>query len=150
MNNKELQAARKLLMLDVAEAAEHVGHASPRAWQYWESGRNAVPDDVDEQMRMLLHMRRELIRDIEQQAPSGPLTLRYFGSLGEFRTAHDDGTVLGWRLHQSAVAHFVGTGRATLGGEGGQALIDAFQSLGLTDEEADMISAAAESARHGR
>ena len=149
MNNKELQAARKLLMLDVTEAAEHIGHASPRAWQYWESGRNAVPDDVGEQVRMLLHMRRELIREIEQEAPAGSLTLRYFGSLGEFRAEHDDGTVLGWRLHQSAVAHFVGTGRAALGVGDGQAIIDAFQKLKLTEAEADAFIAATEEARRG-
>lgn len=114
MNNKELQAARKLLMLEASEAAEFIGNVSVRSWQYWETGQRTIPADVIDRMGDLLRMRGDMIREIESTATSGQLQLRYFGSLGEFQSAHADGTVLGWRLHQSAVAHFVGSGRAEL------------------------------------
>lgn len=106
MNNKELQAARKLLMLDVSEAAEHVGNVSARSWQYWEAGRVPVPGDVAEQMQMLLRMRRDMIAQVFEDAPAAQLTLRYFNSLAEFLTAHPEGNTVGWRLHQSVSAHY--------------------------------------------
>jgi len=114
MNNKELQAARKLLMLEASEAAEFIGGVSVRSWQYWETGQRTIPADVIDCIRDLLQMRRDMIREIDSTAPGGQLQLRYFGSRGEFQGAHADGTVLGWRLHQSAVAHFVAGGRAEL------------------------------------
>lgn len=114
MNNKELQAARKLLMLDVSEAAKHVGGVSPRSWQYWESGRNAVPEDVAEEVQSLLRMRAEMIADISEQSKSARLTLRYFNSLADFVHAHPDGTVLGWRLHQAVAAHYYSLGDVDL------------------------------------
>ncbi|HBN53047.1 MAG TPA: DUF1870 domain-containing protein [Stenotrophomonas sp.] len=114
MNSKELQAARKLLMLEASEAAEFIGNVSVRSWQYWETGQRTIPADVIDRIGDLLRMRRDMIGAIDSAAPSGQLQLRYFSSLGEFRSAHADGTVLGWRLHQSAVAHFVGGGRAEL------------------------------------
>lgn len=46
LNNFELQAIRKLLCLDVSEAAELVAKVSNRTWQYWESGCSPVPHDV--------------------------------------------------------------------------------------------------------
>lgn len=114
MNNKELQAARKLLMLDVSEAAEHVGRVSPRSWQYWESGRSAVPDDVANEIAMLLKMRGDMIAQAFEDAPTAHMTLRYFNSLAEFVHAHPDGNTLGWRLHQSVAAHYYADGSANL------------------------------------
>lgn len=117
MNNKELQAARKLLMLDVSEAAEHVGGVSPRSWQYWESGRNAVPEDVSDEMQSLLRMRSDMIADVFEQSGGKRgkhFVLRYYNSLGEFIDAHPDGTVRGWRLHQSVAAHYYAGGGVAL------------------------------------
>lgn len=118
MNHKELQASRKLLMLDVAEAAEHIGQVSPRSWQYWETGRSPVPADVADKIEDLLRMRLGMIADVGEQAAKRPragrMTLRYFGSLHEFVEAHPDGTVLGWRLHQAVTAHYYANGKADL------------------------------------
>ena len=61
MNNLELQAARKLLMLDASEAAEEIGNVSTRSWQYWETGERAVPDDVVDEMLALISIRMEKI-----------------------------------------------------------------------------------------
>lgn len=114
MNNKELQAARKLLMLDVSEAAEHVGGVSPRSWQYWESGRNAVPDDVADEIQSLLQMRADMISDVFEQSKPAHLTLRYFNSLDEFQNAYPEGNTLGWRLHQAVAAHYYSLGDVDL------------------------------------
>lgn len=114
MNNKELQAARKLLMLDVSEAAEHAGGVSARSWQYWEGGRSPVPDDVADEMQSLLRMRRDMIAEVREQAAGKRFALRYFNSLAEFVNAHPDGNVLGWRLHQSVAAHYYAGGKVDL------------------------------------
>lgn len=114
MNNKELQAARKLLMLDVSEAAEFVGEVSARSWQYWESGRNLVPDDVADEMQSLLKMRGDMIAEVFEQSKSAHMTLRYFNSLAEFVSAHPDGNTRGWRLHQSVAAHYYAGGGVDL------------------------------------
>lgn len=116
MNSKELQAARKLLMLDVSEAAEFLGNVSPRTWQYWESGRSAVPLDVADEMADLLRMRGDMISETQEQLPDNGngAVLRYFNSFAEFASAHPDGTVRGWRLHQSVAAQFYCDGNAEL------------------------------------
>lgn len=114
MNHKELQAARKLLMLDVSEAAEFVGRVSTRSWQYWESGRYAIPSDVADEVAMLLKMRSDMIAQVFEDAPTAHITLRYFNSFAEFEHAHIDGTVVGWRLHQSVAAHYYADGSADL------------------------------------
>ena len=46
MTKKELKALRQLLCLECSEAAKHIGNVATRTWQYWESGRAPVPDDV--------------------------------------------------------------------------------------------------------
>src|SRR3546814_1610125 len=78
----ELQATRKLLMLDVAEAADLIGQVSPRTWQYWESGRNTVPADVSDEMQALLSIRGEMIDAITEQLPAdgSDIELRFHSS----------------------------------------------------------------------
>lgn len=66
MNHKELQACRKLLMLDVSEAAELVGKVSARTWQYWESCRYPVPQDVEDEMQALIARRLELMGEVDE------------------------------------------------------------------------------------
>ncbi|WP_280568219.1 DUF1870 family protein [Chromohalobacter sp. 296-RDG] len=114
MTASELQALRKFLMLDVREAAEIIGQVSPRSWQYWESGRNTVPDDVEDKMTAALVMRQEIIDRLEQdikdhgddpQSEHGNrLKVPYYHTLSEFQADHPDQGALPWRAHQSAVA----------------------------------------------
>ncbi|WP_277810674.1 DUF1870 family protein [Chromohalobacter canadensis] len=114
MNGKELQALRKFLMLDVREAAEIIGKVSPRSWQYWESGRSSVPDDVEDKMNGALTLRQSIIdrleQDIEehggnpQDEHGDRLKVPYYHALSEFQADHPDQGTLPWRAHQSAVA----------------------------------------------
>lgn len=103
MKNEELQAARRLLMLDVREAAEMVGGVAVRAWQYWEAGRSQVPADVRDRMRSLLRTRAHLL---SRRAREGFLP-RYFVSFAEFQEAHPEGARMDWRLGQSVAAELL-------------------------------------------
>lgn len=115
MNNKELQAARKLLMLDVSEAAELIGKVSARTWQYWESGRNAVPDDVDVEMHALLSIRGEMINRITDSLPDDcAVDLPFHTSFETFSTANPGKNRVQWRLEQSVAALFYTEGNANL------------------------------------
>ncbi|WP_118986296.1 Aca2/YdiL-like domain-containing protein [Photorhabdus sp. CRCIA-P01] len=62
MTNKELQALRKLLMLDVKEAAECIGGVSSRTWQYWEAGRYPIPQDVESAIKDFVNLRNSLLK----------------------------------------------------------------------------------------
>ena len=44
MTNTELKQLRKLLFLDVTEAAKLIGECKQRSWQRWESGSRAIPE----------------------------------------------------------------------------------------------------------
>lgn len=61
----ELQALRRYLFFSVAEAAELIGHVSPRAWQYWERGERPIPEAVAQEMRRLVGWRAEAVRQAE-------------------------------------------------------------------------------------
>ena len=61
----ELQALRRHLFFSVAEAAELIGHVSPRAWQYWERGERPIPEAVAQEMRRLVGWRAEAVRQAE-------------------------------------------------------------------------------------
>lgn len=116
MNNLELQACRKLLMLDVAEAAELVGKVSPRSWQYWESGRSPVPEDVEREMQDLLAQRLEMMAGVDERLAVGEeITLTFAASFDEFSSANPGGSRLGWRLSQSVAALYFSEGHARLG-----------------------------------
>lgn len=114
MNAKELQALRKLLMLDVGEAARIIGKVSARSWQYWEAGRSNVPDDVADLMNALLTQRQAIIEAIEHrvrqhsEAPDDEhgqrLQLPFYSSLEEYQKDHPEEGSMAWRAYQSAVA----------------------------------------------
>ena len=104
LNNHELQACRKLLMLDVSEAAELIGKVSPRTWQYWESGRSAVPDDVDMEMYGLIGLRNSMIEAITDEFEEGS-PIPYFHYFDEFSEAFPDQNKVTWRLLQSAASY---------------------------------------------
>lgn len=117
MNNKELQATRKLLMLDVSEAAELIGGVSPRTWQYWEAGRNAVPTEVADEMRNLLSIRLEMMDEIDQRLERGEersVVLPFYSSFEQYVQAHPGRTKVAWRLSQAVAAHHYTEGHAAL------------------------------------
>ncbi|WP_338729031.1 DUF1870 family protein (plasmid) [Shewanella baltica] len=101
MNNYQLQALRKLLMLDVSEAAEVIGGVSNRTWQYWESGRSLVPDDVKKRICALYELRVFLISQIRNAKPN---QLRWYHTYDSFITDYPQSDSVHWRLHQSVLA----------------------------------------------
>lgn len=111
MNNHELQALRKLLMLDVSEAAELVGNVSTRAWQYWESGRNTVPLDVEKMIYHLVEKRRLLIQALEPSeeyvTENKTYSLPYYHSSELFFSDNPGKNKVDWRVYQSAATYLL-------------------------------------------
>lgn len=112
MNNKELQALRKLFFLSVAEASEHIGGVSARSWQFWESGRYSIPEDVADKMLKLAQRRLNMIETCENLINESPeaeeITQQYYVSLKLFSARHPGSTIIDWRLAQSVAAYFCG------------------------------------------
>jgi len=104
MNAKELQAARRVLMLDVREAAELIGGVSKRSWQYWEAGRSKVPDDVGRKMAELLKRRQSLLEETEARVQAGLRALPFYANFHDFDQAHPGEGILAWRIGQSVAA----------------------------------------------
>lgn len=123
MTGNELQAARKLLMLDVAEAARWIGGAAPRSWRYWEAGRSPVPHDVQEKILAAIQQQQNIAGRIGRKAlaygenPNTGKTLivPYHASIESWRASRraDDG-VVAWRCHQSAVSALYAEGVVNL------------------------------------
>ena len=82
MTNKELQALRKLLMLDVSEAAKEIGGLKgSRSWQYWEANRSPVPNDVANKMIALAEKRISMIEtvdDLSEENQADELEIAYY------------------------------------------------------------------------
>jgi hypothetical protein len=118
MNNLELQAARKLLMMDVSEAAAEIGHVSNRTWQYWEAGRSTVPTDVALEVEALLEVRLERMRAVDDQlaglAQGQVLRLPYHLSFEAYQAAHPGSRKTDWRIDQSIAAMYYTEGHAEL------------------------------------
>ena len=115
MNGKELQSLRKLLMLDVAEAADLIGNVSARSWQHWEAGEKPVPVDVEDALDDLRDIRIELIGQIDDRLVDGEkLELPYYISFAEFEQHNPGKTKLDWRLSQSVAALYFTEGHAKL------------------------------------
>ncbi|MBO9483782.1 DUF1870 family protein [Salinisphaera sp. G21_0] len=118
LNNYELQAVRRLLCLDVSEAAEFIGRVSSRTWQYWESGRSKVPDDVETEMYALVSMRNQVIESVfDEINGDDPGCIRWYHTLSAFKEDFPESNSVLWRLHQSVCAY--------LFAEGGNASLDA-------------------------
>ena len=107
LNNLELQALRKLLCLDVSEAAECIGKVSNRTWQYWESGRSQVPNDIDYEMYGLLSHRNRLIDEtlLETHEQGDMGVLKWYHIFDLFVVDYPNCSKLEWRLHQSILVH---------------------------------------------
>ena len=109
MNHYELQAMRKLLMLDVKESAECIGKCSVRAWQLWEAGKNPVPDDVETEIYGLIGNRNLIINNaMTLDSDTGPL--RYYKTLEAFVRDFPKSNAISWRLHQSVCAYLFAEG----------------------------------------
>lgn len=117
MNNLELQAARKLLMLDVSEAAEEIGNVSPRSWQYWETGQRSIPEDVTNEMYALLSIRTEQINKLDEtlsKTTNNQLQLKYCLSFEQYQNDYPDAKKMQWRIQQSVAALYFTEGYAAL------------------------------------
>lgn len=127
MNCYELQALRKLLMLDVSEAAEHIGKVSNRTWQYWESGRSPVPDDVAEEMLFWNSWRDDhleiRIEQCKKDLDSEELiNLNYYKTLDDFEARTGKRNVVTWRITQSIAAQLYSERLCNLVETGGLAI----------------------------
>lgn len=101
MTNHELKQLRRLLFLDVSEAAALVGECEPRTWQRWEKGERAIPGDVIQTMQMMALSRMEYLQvEHDESDPS----IRYFETFDEYKAAGGGGNELKWRLAQSVAA----------------------------------------------
>ncbi len=106
LNNFELQAVRRLLCLDVKEAAELVGKVSARTWQYWESGRSQVPDDVETEMYALTSQRNQVINAVCAELQDKEVgAIRWYHTFEHFAVDFPNGNKVAWRLHQSVCAY---------------------------------------------
>jgi hypothetical protein len=115
MNCKELQATRKLLMLEVSEAAEYVGKVSKRTWLYWESGRNQVPQHVADELETLLQLRHELGERYFKQLERGERPrIKFYSTFEQFEAENFEENIVSWRLSQSVAALYYTEGNADL------------------------------------
>ncbi|AWK84453.1 DUF1870 family protein [Photobacterium damselae] len=98
MTNNELKQLRRLLFLEVSEAATLIGECEPRTWQRWEKGDRAIPRDVSKAIQMLALTRLERLQhEFDEADPN----YRYFESFDEYKISGGTGNELKWRLAQS-------------------------------------------------
>ena len=98
MINNELKQLRRLLFLEVSEAAALIGDCESRTWQRWEKGDRAIPIDVTRAIQMLALIRLERLQiEFDEDDPN----YRYFDSFDKYKTSGGTGNELKWRLAQS-------------------------------------------------
>lgn len=98
MTKYELKQLRKLLFIEVVEAAKLIGDCEPRTWQRWESGDRGIPLDVEQTIQQLVLTRQEQLQfEFNEQDPN----YRYFDTFEEYKNAGGGGNELKWRLAQS-------------------------------------------------
>nr|WP_314738696.1 DUF1870 family protein [uncultured Haemophilus sp.] len=96
MRGFELQIARKLLGLSIAEAAEYIGQVSKRSWEYWEREERPIKEDVKEKIKSLLERRKQVLKMvIEQGENAHKIAVIYYN------TPEYCASVLEWRFTQS-------------------------------------------------
>ena len=111
MTHTELRQLRKLLFIDVTEAARLIGECEPRTWQRWEKGDRSVPLDVVQTINMLSLTRLERLQlESDDNDPS----CRYFETFEEYKACGGGGNELMWRLAQSVAAHILHEQQAQL------------------------------------
>ncbi|MGM6589807.1 DUF1870 family protein [Vibrio parahaemolyticus] len=98
MTNQELKQLRRLLFIEVSEAAALIGECEPRTWQRWEKGDRAIPNDVSREIQMLALTRLERLQvEFDETDPN----YRYFETFDEYKAYGGTGNELKWRLAQS-------------------------------------------------
>lgn len=107
MNNLELLACRKLLFLEVNEAAKFIGNVEARTWRYYESGRSNLPEAIRSRMQGLLQRRASLLEELRQQAAdyrkqgNGRQVVPFFTSFEQFQQETGLPDLLEWRIDMS-------------------------------------------------
>ena len=98
MTNNELTQLRRLLFLEVSEAAALIGKCEPRTWERWENGDRAIPNAVSTIIQMLALTRLERLQiEFDKADPN----YCYFYSFNDYKSAGGEGNELKWRLAQS-------------------------------------------------
>lgn len=115
----ELQALRQLLLLTQGEAAQLIGNVSERSWQYWESGRRPVPEDVAVLMRSIASDRAQLLDAAITQLRARPDNASglavWYQDATDWRWRERPGEALWARnVHNSVLAELLGRGLVTL------------------------------------
>lgn len=103
MNPVELEAARRLLLFSLTEAATIVAGVSEQTWRRWEAGSKPIPDDVTETMSFLMKWRNNAISGTVQQLEASPapkVCLVWYQTMDDFGTLPDREPIF-WRPHQS-------------------------------------------------
>ncbi|WP_347113851.1 DUF1870 family protein [Leclercia sp. S52] len=110
MNRLALIACRRILFLEVEEAATHIAEVSQRTWRYYESGRTQIPATLAEKMEKLLQyhavMKERMTKEADEhrQKGEGRQVVPYYLTYEDYQkeTGLDD--VIGFRLDQSVKA----------------------------------------------
>lgn len=101
MTNHDLKQLRRLLFLEVNEAAKLIGECEPRTWQRWEKGDRAIPNDVSRGIQMLALTRLERLHvEFDEADPN----YRYFENFEGYKASGGAGNEINWRLAQSVAA----------------------------------------------
>ncbi|HIF9538211.1 DUF1870 family protein [Photobacterium damselae subsp. damselae] len=98
MTNIELKQLRRLLFLEVTEAAKMIGKCESRTWQRWEKGDRAIPTDVSKVIQMLALTRLDRLQVEHDEADPN---YRYFDTFEGYKASGGAGNELKWRLAQS-------------------------------------------------
>ncbi|MGV2930163.1 DUF1870 family protein [Vreelandella venusta] len=115
MRGSELQALRKLLMLDVREAAEEIGQVSARSWQYWESGRYQVPSDVADKMWAAVDIYKRLKAHIESLVnKQAGFDMSYYTRFNEYLRDNPSKSIIDWRIEQAVAAEAYSKGHIVI------------------------------------
>ncbi|UTD54939.1 Aca2/YdiL-like domain-containing protein [Halomonas sp. MS1] len=115
MRGSELQALRKLLMLDIREAAEEIGQVSARSWQYWESGRYQVPSDVADKMWAAVDIYKRLKAHIEGlAAKQAGFDMSYYTRFEDYHRDHPSKSIINWRIEQAVAAEAYSKGHIVI------------------------------------
>ncbi|WP_165465610.1 DUF1870 family protein [Enterobacter cloacae] len=107
MNNLALLACRKMLFLEVAEAAKYIGNVEARTWRYYEAGRSAIPEHIASKMIGFMQRRDSLLDELRQKAidfrkrGEGRQAVPFYVSFEQYQeeTGLDD--FIEWRIDQS-------------------------------------------------
>lgn len=107
MNAITLRALRHLLFFTPAEAAALIGNMQERSWQYLESGKHPIPEDIIDKIHALCEWREQQIRDTAKAILDAPddtdvPAMPWYATLEEFMATGEP--AMYWRPHCSVAA----------------------------------------------